>query len=40
MGKIMEGLLHYTTNWWWVLAIVGMIWFTDLIDHIFDKWSK
>ena len=36
----MEGLLHYTSSWWWVLAIVGVIWLTDLIDYIFDKWGK
>jgi hypothetical protein len=36
----MEGLLHYTSDWWFVLAIMGMIWMTDLIDYIIDKWSK
>ena len=36
----MEGLLHYTSNWRWVLAIVGMVWLTDVIDWLLDKWSK
>jgi len=36
----MEGLLHYTSNWWWVLVIIGMVCMTDLIDYIFDNWSK
>ena len=34
----MEGLLHYTSEWWFVLVVMGMIWMTDLIDWIFDKW--
>jgi hypothetical protein len=34
----MEGLLHYTSDWWFVLVVIGMIWMTDLIDWIFDKW--
>jgi len=34
----MEGLLHYTSDWWFVLVVMGMIWMTDLIDWIFDKW--
>jgi|LWDU01.1.fsa_nt_gi hypothetical protein len=36
----MEGLLHYTSNWWWVLAIIGLVWLTDLIDWIVDKWEE
>ena len=39
----MEGLLYYLSgveNWWWVLAIIGLVWSTDLIDYIFDNWSK
>ena len=34
----MEGLLHYTSDWWFVLVVMEMIWMTDLIDWIFDKW--
>tara|TARA_B100000959_G_C14500177_1_gene426871 strand:- start:76 stop:183 length:108 start_codon:yes stop_codon:yes gene_type:complete len=34
----MEGLLHYTSDWWFVLVVMGMIWMTDLIDWFFDKW--
>ena len=34
----MEGLLHYTSEWWFVLVVMGMMWMTDLIDWIFDKW--
>ena len=34
----MEGLLHYTSEWWFVLVVMGMIWMTDLIDWFFDKW--
>ena len=34
----MEGLLHYTSEWWFLLVVMGMIWMTDLIDWIFDKW--
>ena len=33
----MEGLLHYTSDWWFVLVVMGMIWMTDLIDWIFEK---
>tara|TARA_R110000744_G_scaffold364497_2_gene473054 strand:- start:298 stop:423 length:126 start_codon:yes stop_codon:yes gene_type:complete len=33
----MEGLLHYTSNWWWVLVIMGLVWSTDIIDWIVDK---
>ena len=36
----MEGLLHFTSEWWFVLVAMGMIWMTDLIDWIFDKWMK
>jgi len=36
----MEGLLHYTSNWWWVLAIIGLVWLTDLIDWIVDRWEE
>ena len=36
----MEGLLHYTSNWCWLLGIVGMVWLTDVIDWPLDKWSK
>jgi CDP-diglyceride synthetase len=36
----MEGLLHYTSNWWWVLAIIGLVWLTDIVDWIVDKWFK
>ena len=36
----MEGLLHYTSDWWFVLVVMGMIWMTDLIDWFFDKWVK
>jgi CDP-diglyceride synthetase len=36
----MEGLLHYTSNWWWVLAIIGLVWVTDLIDWIVDRWEE
>ena len=35
----MEGLLYYTSEWWWVLLVIGMMWLTDLIDYIFDKWG-
>tara|TARA_B100000902_G_C27039987_1_gene778820 strand:+ start:302 stop:412 length:111 start_codon:yes stop_codon:yes gene_type:complete len=35
----MEGLLYYTTNWWWIFAILGLVWFTDLVDYFFDKWG-
>jgi len=35
----MEGLLHYTSEWWFVLVAMGLIWMTDLIDYIFDKWG-
>ena len=34
----MEGLLYYTSDWWFVLVVMGMIWMTDLIDWFFDKW--
>ena len=34
----MEGLLHYTSDWWFVLVVMGMIWMTDLIDWFIDKW--
>ena len=36
----MEGLLNYTSNWLWVLAIIGLVWLTDLIDWIVDKWEE
>jgi|TARA_B110001454_G_C12484716_1_gene335867 CDP-diglyceride synthetase len=36
----MEGLLHYTSNWWWVLVVIGLVWSTDLIDWIVDKWEE
>ena len=34
----MEGLLHFTSEWWFVLVAMGMIWMTDFIDWFFDKW--
>ena len=33
----MEGLLHFTSEWWFVFVAMGMIWMTDLIDWFFDK---
>tara|TARA_R110002073_G_scaffold47547_1_gene128761 strand:+ start:165 stop:275 length:111 start_codon:yes stop_codon:yes gene_type:complete len=36
----MEGLLHFASEWWFVLVAMGMIWMTDLIDWFFDKWVK
>ena len=36
----MEGLLHFASEWWFVLVAMGMIWMTDLIGWIFDKWMK
>jgi CDP-diglyceride synthetase len=36
----MEGLLHYTSNWWWMLAAIGLVWLTDIIDWVVDKWLK
>ena len=33
----MEGLLYFTSEWWFVLVAMGMIWMTDLIDWFFDK---
>jgi|SaaInlV_150m_DNA_3_1039698.scaffolds.fasta_scaffold222474_2 CDP-diglyceride synthetase len=39
----MDGLLHYASgieNWWWVLVIMGLVWSTDVIDWIVDKWEE
>tara|TARA_R110000851_G_scaffold116943_1_gene243458 strand:- start:287 stop:406 length:120 start_codon:yes stop_codon:yes gene_type:complete len=39
----MEGLLHYASgieNWWWLLAIIGLVWVTDLVDWVVDKWEE
>jgi hypothetical protein len=36
----MEGLLHYTSEWWWMVVIIGLVWLTDIVDWIVDKWLK
>ena len=36
----MEGLLHYTSEWWWMVVIIGLVWVTDLVDWVVDKWEK
>jgi len=36
----MEGLLHYTSDWWWMVVIIGLVWLTDVVDWIVDKWLK
>ena len=36
----MEGTLYYNTDYIFVVAIVAMVFATDVIDYIIDKWTK